>query len=309
MLQKILRTIATLLVAGMLMVLLISDNFVKDEPVYSGQIQLSPAPISMNMRMLREDVFTVLLTDVDVQTDPPRPRMLVLMVVKPEGIECITLPANTRTLIQHLDGEGLCTGTEYSVLADAYVLGMPYGRGMENLMDAVSQLMGGIPVDRCVAVSSEGLMALSDALGGIQVSSAYHNVVSGSLLGSASIIGEGAMLYGADLYRYAMPNALVGLDTAALSRQQELFVSFLRYTMAFRSADSLTWLEEMTGNQMWYTLGSQDIQAIESILRSVDAAQIPNTILWGEGRKIDDVDYLIPDGVQIKEFVLDNFYE
>lgn len=60
-------------------------------------------------------------------------------------------------------------GTRRTQICLSYAFGDTAEAGCENTAWAVSRLMGGIPIDACLAMDMEGITALNEALGGVTV--------------------------------------------------------------------------------------------------------------------------------------------
>lgn len=304
------KVLATLLITGLLMLMLISDAFQPAQPAYTGQAFLPPAPQPVNMRLLREDVRTYLLTDLTGSAPDQAPSMIHLLILPDRGSpHLLTLPTMTRTLVDRMDAQGRITSASYATLREAYTLGAVHNQGFENLMRAISRMLGGIPIEKCLALEENGMALLADQLGGIPVRIQYMGLSSSLLGGSGNIEGQGVLL-GSQIYEYAR-SSLEGryVDSAALSRQQELILGYLERIKLHGVEQSAQYLRDHAHPWLWSTLTQEDIDALDAFLTRYDPLSIPATLLWGEDRIIDGIGYRLPDSIQVKTFVLDTFYE
>lgn len=304
------KVLATLLIAGLLMLTLISDAFQPTQPAYTGQAWLPPAPQPVNMRLLRKDVRAFLLTDLTGAAPDQAPSMIHLLILPGQGTpQLLTLPTMTRTLVDRMDAQGQIASASYATLSEAYTLGAIHNQGFENLMRAVSRMLGGIPIEKCVALEANAMALLADQLGGIPVRIQYMGLSASLLGGSGNIQGQGVLL-GSQIYDYAR-SSLEGryVDSAALSRQQELVLGYLERIKLHGVTETAQYLRDNTRPWLWSTLTQEDLSALDNVLARYDPLNMPATLLWGEDRIIDGIGYRLPDSIQVKTFVLDTFYE
>lgn len=96
--------------------------------------------------------------------------MLLLSIDKKERtVTPIHLDRDTMTPVQIYGTFGNPAGTRTMQLCLSYAFGDGAAGGCANTMDAVSELLGNIPVDYCLALDMDGIAAMNDLLGGVRV--------------------------------------------------------------------------------------------------------------------------------------------
>lgn len=95
--------------------------------------------------------------------------LLLTMNRESKTVSALQLDRDTMTEIRVFGPFGDYTGIRETQLCLAYAYGETPEKSCENTAWAVSRLLGGIPIDGCLAMSISGIAALNDALGGVTV--------------------------------------------------------------------------------------------------------------------------------------------
>lgn len=134
------------------------------------------------MYQYRDDVVTVLLMGIDYNSDPSRwandvrsnggnADLLALVIFDTETNEiCIlNIPRDTMTDVLAVDAEGKYKDTLFSNITTAHSYGDGGELSCELTVDAVSNLLYGIPINRYVSISYYALPLLNQAIGGLEI--------------------------------------------------------------------------------------------------------------------------------------------
>ena len=135
-----------------------------------------------NMYQYRDDVVTVLLMGIDYNADPSHwsddvksnggnADVLALAILDTAANElCIlNIPRDTMARVLAVDAEGNYKDTLFTNITTAHSYGDGGTLSCELTVEAVSNLLYGIPINRYAAISYSALAPLNQAIGGLEI--------------------------------------------------------------------------------------------------------------------------------------------
>lgn len=135
-----------------------------------------------NMYQYRDDVVTVLLMGIDYNADPSHwsddvksnggnADVLALAILDTAANElCIlNIPRDTMARVLAVDAEGNYKDTLFTNITTAHSYGDGGTLSCELTVEAVSNLLYGIPINRYAAISYSALATLNQAIGGLEI--------------------------------------------------------------------------------------------------------------------------------------------
>ena len=135
-----------------------------------------------NMYQYRDDVVTVLLMGIDYNADPSRwsddvksnggnADVIALAILDTAANElCIlNIPRDTMARVLAVDAEGNYKDTLFTNITTAHSYGDGGTLSCELTVEAVSNLLYGIPINRYAAISYSALATLNQAIGGLEI--------------------------------------------------------------------------------------------------------------------------------------------
>lgn len=135
-----------------------------------------------NMYQYRDDVVTVLLMGIDYNSDPSRwandvrsnggnADLLALVILDTETNEiCVlNIPRDTVARVLAVDAEGNYKDTLFTNITTAHSYGDGGTLSCELTVEAVSNLLYGIPINCYAAISYSALAPLNQAIGGLEI--------------------------------------------------------------------------------------------------------------------------------------------
>ena len=163
------------------------------------------------------------IADTGYQSDV---MILVSYNTTKEKISMISIPRDTKAKIRKLDSSGNPTGTITTKINAAY----SYGGGRtkysyNNACHAMSQFLGGIPVQHFIGLDMDGVPRIVDSVGGVEMTLDY----SFTSVDSSMTKGKTMRLNGRQALTYVRERKLSGMDgsdTARVLRQQRFLKAF-----------------------------------------------------------------------------------
>lgn len=135
-----------------------------------------------NMYQYRDDVVTVLLMGIDYNSDPTRwsenvksnggnadVLALVIFDTATNELSVLNIPRDTMTEVLAVDAEGNYKDTLFTNITTAHSYGDGGKLSCELTVNAVSNLLYGIPINRYAAISYYALAPLNQAIGGLEI--------------------------------------------------------------------------------------------------------------------------------------------
>ena len=222
-------------------------------------------------------------------------------------IDLITIPKDTRVLMQHY-GEDGAAYTGYGPISDVYHAAEDAGLAEQSTVDAVSALLGGVRIDRYAFLNVVQLQDLADLLEGeiyidVEDDVSDLNVYRGYQDVRPVLAGFASYSYLNDIGGIDYP----GTDPYKLRRHQQLIEAFLSDfsgQMEALSQQEQEALAQDIVDCLRTDLTAQDVQSWTGQVRRLHTAQI----LEGYENETDQDSYWIPDRSALKTWVIEHFY-
>lgn len=225
----------------------------------------------------------------------------------------VSLPRDTRAKVQKRDSEGKVTGSVTTKLngASAYGHG-PEKYGYDNALEAINRLftVGNVqvePIDKYVGFDMDGFIAISNLLGGVEVT--LEDTIAG--IGRE---GETVTLKGAQAKEFVTVRSGSGLDGSDLSRtgRQRQFVKACAKKL--KESNPITTIPKLynecvQNNYVKTNLNLDQIAALANVLTKVDIDAINFEMLPGSSQYIGGISYYIMDEAKTEQLLLDMFYK
>ena len=272
---------------------------------------------------LRDGLITVLLAGTDrrsaQESDPLDFRnggqadFLLLLVVDGENqtITPIHIDRDAMTQITTLSVLGKVSGTRRAQICLAHSFGDGKETSAQLLCEAVSRLMGDVPIDYYCTLSMYAVPELNDAIGGVEVTLGENDDFSA--YDAAMTPGQTLRLMGRQAYLYTTRRYYVG-DGSNEARQAR------QRTYIYAAIDQLLAQISQEGPQVIMDLVSLMNQYVTTNLNWEDLALLGMTIAGGEIAPIRTLEgthqigrggfmEFIPDEAALAQLIQDVFYE
>lgn len=233
----------------------------------------------------KQHPFSVLMLGVDQrENDSGRSDTMIVATVNPkkESVEMVSIPRDTRVEI-------VGKGTEDKI-NHAFAFG-----GTETAIKTVEEFLE-IPIDYVVNINMEGFKDIVDAVGGITVNNDLDFSYEGHHFkkGEITLNGEEALAY--VRMRKEDPRG----DFGRQIRQRQAIEGIVKKAMSFSSITRYQDIFDAVGNNVKTNMTLSDIMNIQKNYKAASQEIIQHEI-EGEGTKIDDIYYFIPDEANIEE--------
>ena len=155
----------------------------------------------------RQDITVLLLMGIGEwgEVAPKEPNaataadMITLMIFdeKEEEVTLLSLNRDTMTIMQALDEAGYPDGRVRQQLALAHCYGTGLEDSCENMVAAVSELLGGIRIDHYLSTKLDAIAIMNDAVGGVTVTvkDDFSAVDPSITMGEYTLQGRQAVAY------------------------------------------------------------------------------------------------------------------
>lgn len=278
-----------------------------------------PKTISQNgvQYFPRQDIDVILLMGID-QTGPVTPSesynnhgladAIFLIVFDPKIEECSVLNLNRDTMaeIPVLGINGRPAGSIQAQLALSHTYGSGMEDSCENTKQAVSNLLGGIPIDHYIAMNVDAVAIANDAVGGVPV-----NVVDDFSEVDASIPMGNVTLKGNQALRYVQSRGDVGdqMNLSRMERQEEYAKRFLEvFRQQYRSGGT-DFLLKTYDEVAPYLVSDLPFKTLQTMVsRYIDYPLTEMISLEGENRLGEEAYEFYPDEAKLEEIRLKLFY-
>ena len=233
-------------------------------------------------------------------------------------ISVIGIPRDTMTEISVYDRNGLYAGTDTAQIALAHAYGEGLEESCENTVDAVSKLFYGLPIHGYCALNMEGIAAINDAVGGVDVvipESAVNakTVFHGKAYSADWKAGDRVHLDGQDAYlflRYRDTNIPESAGER-LQRQKQYLQAFIGQARKAVREDLTIPLKLYSQIKPYMTT---DISAEEAVYLAGEAldcsfSQDDVYSLQGEVKMGEIFEEFYPDETALYELILHVFYK
>lgn len=316
--KALFRDLCALLLAGLLLGGCCLAETVAGDPearLGRGQIEYEGRTYSQRRRLT-----TILLMGIDRRGDETasvgkyrnggQADFLTLVVIDDDlkTVSLIQLNRDTMAEITVLNVLGQVSGTRTAQLCLAYAMGDGGALSCELMSEAVSRCLGGISVDHYAAMSLDGIGALNDALGGIEVTleddfSAYDESMTA---------GKTVRLTGEQAEYYLRQRYYIG-DGSNISRlkRQRTYMEKAQAVVRERLKDSPSFINTLFDTVDDYLVTDMNrgrILNLSNKARSYefgDVLQIDGQTVLGSSGYIE----FYPDQDSVMDVVLNVFYE
>lgn len=247
--------------------------------------------------------------------------LLVSLDSAGNSIDILAIPRETITPVTVTDADGNETGEKELVLTYQYAFGRTSEQSGELMMEAVSRLLYGIPVEKYCAVNFEAVPILNDEVGGVDVE-VLENMTNlhPEFVKGRTVHLDGSMAF--DYVHYRDIN-VYGSTLSRMDRQKQYILAYLQKMKRFadESVESLFNLYERLGVNMNTNITTEDMVSFTNRFSQTAAEQMEVVRIPGEGKtgkaymEEYDIDYevkydvFIADQEKLKELVIDIFYE
>lgn len=269
----------------------------------------------------REDLETILVLgldrseqdDIGTTGDYAQSDLLLLLVLDREAgtYKAIQLNRDTMAEIQDFDDYGRPKGSYTAQLALAYAHAQAY-TGNDKIasmaaMDAVSGLLYGVDIDHYITLTMDGVIALNDLVGGVEVEIQDDF----SAIDPTLVQGERVTLLGRHALNYVRARWYVGDSTnlERMERQQTYLLALLDKVSALAGEDSdalLSGLVEINE----YMNSDYTAEQLTNLLETVSGFRMERaSMLEGEAVRVGDIMEFRVDEDALRRLVVEDFYE
>ena len=231
----------------------------------------------------------------------------VLVRTEAGEVDLLTLPKDTRVLLEHYDADGY-TYSAYGAISGAYHAAEAAGLAERKTVEAVSTLLGGVRIDHYAFLNVVQLQNLADLFEGEIVIDIEDDISDLGVF--RGLLDVRPMLTQFATYSYLNDIGgidYLGTDPYKLRRHQQLIEAFLRGL-----SQQMEGLDEEGREAL-----SQDVVSIlrtdmsaQDALRWIDGTRRLHSaqILEGYENETGQNAYWIPDRTALKSWVIEHFY-
>jgi len=215
----------------------------KSEQTEPAEIRLDDSPVKWNGKTYRRNTYmkAILCIGVDRKNKMTETKELgeagqadgIFLIAQDTArnqLKILMIPRDTMTEITVLNPDGTVKGKETDHLLMAYAYGDGRESSCQNMMESVSELFCGLPINSYLATETTMIGALNDAVGGVTVTiptSGMENVDPSFVLGETiTLQGEQAELF----VRYRD----IDVDHSAIFRMNQQKEYMIQYFEALR---------------------------------------------------------------------------
>lgn len=235
-----------------------------------------------------DDIITVVFMGIDVLEERGplgfRADTLILGVIDTGTGDAtlLSVPRDTYTMVQRVDKDGNIVSHEMNRINASFA----YGQGRtkysyRNTMDALSYLMGGIPIEYYIGFDMDGMVDIIDCVGGISMS------VSPDVAEAAQIPSGTYRLDGRQALEYVRARKKVGGDPARIERQQEFVLKFLTDIKRRNPIEYVPRLYDAAKYYLNTNLSTEQMAVLALLLKDLNLEEINTVTLPGENRTIE----------------------
>ncbi len=175
------------------------------------------------------------------------------------------------------------------------------GHGFENVMDTVSDMLGGVQIDSYVCVDMEVLKTIVDAIGGVD----YYVDHAVSTSDATLSVGQ-QHLWGAEVLAYVRQRK-GDSDIARVDRQQRMLAAIFTQLKASKKLVLIPQLYSAVKDQMYTDLSVAQISALARWAMDFDIENLKRDTVPGEGLYIGDGSYWAINQYKLEDIIAD-FY-
>jgi len=260
------------------------------------------------------DVVNILLLGMDRSEERDkvysayRSDTLILASVnmKTKKAVMLTIPRDTRTMVKKLDKNGNVEREFLTKINAAFAYGQGRNKySYRNTIDAVKNLLGGIPIDYYVGLDMEGVIPIVDAVGGVEVDVEVGIPEVGLKPGKQVLKGEKALSY---VRARKNVEGSDGSDTNRTKRQRKFVIAFLKKVKSMGAVQTAPALFTKTRGYVDTNMGLKEIGALAYVLKDLDLDEMEVLTVPGSGKYIDKVSYWVVDEKAMTELKARLFY-
>lgn len=233
----------------------------------------------------KQHPFSVLMLGIDErENDSGRSDTMIVATVNPkkQSVEMVSIPRDTRVEIVGKNKE--------DKINHAFAFG-----GTETAINTVEEFLQ-IPIDYVININMEGFQDIVDAVGGITVNNDLAFSYGGHTFkkGEITLTGEEALNF--VRMRKEDPRG----DFGRQLRQRQAIEGIVKKAISFSSITRYQDIFDAVGNNVKTNMTLDDIMNIQKNYRAA-SGQIIQHEIKGEGTRIDNIYYFLPDEANIHE--------
>ncbi len=262
-----------------------------------------------------KDVISLVLLGLDSDKKREQKRMgyrsdtiivAAIDLVKKEAT-MISVPRDTRTMVKRLDKQGNVISQNYNKINAAYAFGPGRSKySYQNSLDAISHLFGGVELDYYVGIDMDGIIPITDAVGGVTLT------MDVSIPKYGLVKGKEVLLKGKKAYGYVRERHVPGTDGSDISRtqrQQRFVKAFLARVKEMGPVDAVPRLYRQTAKYVDTNLNLEQMAALALVLKDMDLDTIRIVSLPGSSQYINGTSYWLADEAEVRNLIAETFYQ
>lgn len=264
---------------------------------------------------LKDNVESYLFLGIDV-AGPVKPnagnlgagqadtQMLLVIDRDASTWQLLQINRDTMTQVTILGVLGEEVGTEYQQIALAHSYGDGMKKSCRNAAKAVSELLGGCPIEGYYSLHMEGVSALVDAVGGVTMTIPEdYTALDPALKKGAEVTLTGEQAY---ILLRSRKDVDDMTNVSRMARQRAFLEAAVTKAGTLTDADVLRTYEAVS-DYVVTDLGSAEIQKLSEDIQSME--QLPTLTIDGKSKVVDGVMTYELDQTSLRDVVVQLFYE
>ena len=228
-------------------------------------------------------------------------------------VHIIQIPRDTMTTITVTDDNSDPIGERVDHITRAWMYGDNHAKSGKYAMDAVSGVMGGLPINGYMAGSIDVIKLLNDYIGGVEVTVEEDGLEKAD---PAFIKGETVLLEGdmAEKYLRARDKSIDFTAMTRMDRHRQYAVAFENKLLNLqkRNSDTIPGMFDLIEDNIMTDMSKGTYLKIAMDVAVKDGALTENDFSTFEGRNVvneaEQLDEFWPDYTQVDKLTLDYFY-
>ncbi len=228
-------------------------------------------------------------------------------------VHIIQIPRDTMTTITVTDDNSDPIGERVDHITRAWMYGDNHAKSGKYAMDAVSGVMGGLPINGYMAGSIDVIKLLNDYIGGVEVTVEEDGLEKAD---PAFIKGETVLLEGdmAEKYLRARDKSIDFTAMTRMNRHRQYAVAFENKLLKLqkRNSDTIPGMFDLIEDNIMTDMSKGTYLKIAMDVAVKDGALTENDFSTFEGRNVvneaEQLDEFWPDYTQVDKLTLDYFY-
>lgn len=304
--------IAAAVMLGMMVMFLIEDQ--QEQPVVSEEEnQAADWYVTYEGQKYEydSDIRNILFIGVD-QTGPFEKReagnggqadslVLLSMNKSTEQISLLEISRESMVPVKVYDSNGFPLETKRGQVALQYAYGDGKEKSCRLMKTAVSELLYEIPVHAYIAMGLDGIVKVTDLLGGVKITvpEDYTNINSQFVKG-AEIVLNGEM---AEQYVRYRDTQVSGSNTERMERQTQ-FIEALAAQLQGKEMSWYEWLFRETEEYVLTDLTYEEMERLSAYEMVKPIQSVPGEVILGE-----EHDEFVVDNDQLQKMIINLFYK